>query len=101
MRDERQERDIPFIREARLQVRYRNRILPVAYVVDCICYDEVLVEVKALRAIGSIEEAQLINYLHAARRRRGRLLNFGTTSLQHKRLVIDVDNSPADQPGHA
>src|SRR4029078_9817102 len=71
-----QERGIPFVREARLQVYYRNRLLPVFYQVDFICYDEVLVEVKALRAIGSIEEAQLINYLHAARRRRGLLLNF-------------------------
>ena len=41
-----QERGIPFVREARLQVRYRNPTLPVAYVVDFICYDEVLVEVE-------------------------------------------------------
>jgi GxxExxY protein len=94
-----QERGIPFVREARLQVHYRNRILPVSYVVDFICYEDVLVEVKALRAMGSIEEAQLINYLHMARCRRGLLLNFGTTSLQHKRFVIDVDDAPADQPG--
>jgi hypothetical protein len=32
----------------------------------------------------------LINYLRVARRRRGLLLNFGTTSLQHKRIVVDV-----------
>ena len=92
-----QERGIPFVREARLQVRYRNRVLPVSYVVDFICYDEVLVELKALRAIGPIEEAQLINYLRVARRRRGLVLNFGTTSLQHKRFVVDVDDDPARQ----
>ena len=85
-----EEQRIPFVREARLQVRYRNRVLPVSYTVDFICYDDILVELKALHAIGPIEVAQLINYLRVARRRRGLLLNFGTTSLQHKRIVVDV-----------
>jgi GxxExxY protein len=93
------ERGIPFVREARLEVRYRDRILPLSYVVDFICYDEVLVELKALRAIGPIEEAQLINYLRVARRRRGLVLNFGSTSLQYQRLVVEVRNGPADQSG--
>ena len=84
-----QERGIPFVREARLAVRYRNRVLPVSYTVDFICYDQVLVELKALHAIGPLEVAQLINYLRVAGRSRGLLLNFGATSLQHKRLVVD------------
>jgi GxxExxY protein len=85
-----QERGIPFVREARLPIRYRNRVLPLTYTVDFICYDEVLVELKALHAIGPNETAQLINYLRLARRRRGLLLNFGTTSLQHKRIGGDA-----------
>jgi GxxExxY protein len=89
-----QERGIPFVREARLPIRYRNRVLPLTYTVDFICYDEVLVELKALHAIGPNETAQLINYLRLARRRRGLLLNFGTTSLQHKRIVVDVADGP-------
>ena len=91
------ERGVPFIREARLPVRYRDRLLPVFYTVDFICFDEVLVEVKALHAIGPTEVAQLINYLRIARRRRGLLLNFGATSLQHQRLVLDVRAGPVDQ----
>jgi GxxExxY protein len=91
-----QERDIPFVREVRLPVRYRKRLLPVFYIVDFVCFDEVLVEVKALHAIGPNEVAQLINYLRIARRRRGLLLNFGATSLQHQRLVLDVRPHPAD-----
>src|SRR5258707_12844137 len=63
-----QERAIPFVREARLPVIYRSRILPVFYTVDFICYDEVIVELKALHMIGPVEEAQLINYLRIARR---------------------------------
>jgi GxxExxY protein len=54
----------------------------------------VLVELKALHAIGPNETAQLINYLRLARRRRGLLLNFGTTSLQYKRIVVDVADGP-------
>ncbi len=92
-----QERGIPFVREARLPVRYRNRTLPLFYIVDFICYSEILVEVKALHAIGPIEVAQVINYLRIARRSRGLLLNFGTTSLQHQRLVLDLENDPADR----
>jgi len=50
------EREVPFVREARLPVHYRDRLLPLFYTVDFICYDEVLVELKALRAIGPVEE---------------------------------------------
>ena len=88
------DRRIPFAREMRLQVRYRNRILPVFYTVDFICFDDVLVELKALNGIGPVEEAQLINYLRVARRSRGLLLNFGATSLQHTRLVVGLTEDP-------
>ena len=71
-----QERGIPFVREARLPVRYRQHVLPLSYTVDFICYDEILVELKALQAIGPIEMAQRINYLRIARRSRGLLLEF-------------------------
>jgi GxxExxY protein len=87
-------RGIPFVREARLPVRYRNRVLPVFYQVDFICYGELLVELKALHAIGPVEEAQLINYLRAAHRSRGLVLNFGTPSFQHRRIVLDLANDP-------
>jgi len=95
------ERGIPFVREARLPVHYRDRLLPLFYTVDFICYDEVLVELKALRVIGPVEEAQLINYLRVARRSRGLVLNFGATSLQHKRLILNLTNDPANRFGSA
>jgi GxxExxY protein len=91
-----EQRGIPFVREARLPVRYRNRLLPVFYQVDFICYGEILVELKALHAVGPIETAQLINYLRAAHRSRGLLLNFGAPSFQHRRIVLDL----ADDPVH-
>jgi GxxExxY protein len=46
------------------------------------------VEIKALAKLTGIEEAQLINYLKATGLKVGLLLNFGTKSLEHKRLVF-------------
>jgi GxxExxY protein len=87
-------RNIAHISEVRLPVKYRGHILPLGYRVDFICFGEVLVEIKALPATGPIEQAQVINYLRAANLRRALLLNFGTTSLQHKRLVWNLSNDP-------
>ena len=53
-----------------------------------ICFDNIVVEVKALSAIGGADEAQLLNYLKASGMRRGLILNFGATSFQHKRMVL-------------
>ena len=53
-----------------------------------------LVEIKALAATGPIEQAQVINYLRAANLQRALLINFGTTSLQHKRLVWSLSADP-------
>jgi GxxExxY protein len=74
----------------RLPIRYRDHLLPVSFHVDFICFDDVLVELTALPVIGPLEHAQAINYLRAAKRPRGLLINFGTTSLQHKRVVRSV-----------
>jgi GxxExxY protein len=80
-------RRVPYRREVSLPISYKGQVLKKFYRVDFICYDDVLVELKALHALGPIEESQLINYLCAAKRARGLLLNFGTRSLQYKRRV--------------
>ena len=72
-----EQQGVPFVREAACPVRYQNRLLRVFYQVDFICYGEILLELKALHAIGPVEQAQLMNYLRAAHRSRGLLLNFG------------------------
>jgi len=53
-----------------------------------VCYETVIVELKALARLGGGEEAQVINYLKAAGLEVGLLLNFGAASLQYKRLVL-------------
>jgi|SRR5450432_90719 GxxExxY protein len=89
-------RKIPFEREQHCPVRYKGGVLPSHYVADFVCFGEVIVELKALRALSTAEDAQLINYLRCTGFRRGRLLNFGASSLQNKRFVFGSES--ADSP---
>ena len=69
-------------------VAWECRSRAVDYFVDFVCFENIVVEVKALAAIGGVDEAQLLNYLKASGMRRGLILNFGATSFQHKRMVL-------------
>jgi GxxExxY protein len=80
-------RGVPFRSGVELPIIYKGHRLRKRYRVDYDCYDAVVVEVKALSMIGTVEEAQLINYMRAANKDRGLLLNFGCRSLQYKRRV--------------
>ncbi len=84
------ERDIPFQKEARLPISYRGHPLTICYRADFICFSSVLVELKAIQRLSSLEEAQVINYLKASGLKRAILINFGAPSLQHKRLVLNL-----------
>lgn len=79
---------VPYAIEENLKITYKGRTLPVCYRVDFICFDDIVVEVKALDAISTRDEAQLLNYLKATGYRRGLILNFGNTSPQHRRRVL-------------
>jgi GxxExxY protein len=78
---------IPFQREVMIPVSYRGAVLDVSYRADFVCFGGIIVELKALQKLSTIEEAQVLNYLKATGFERGLLINFGTPSLQHKRLI--------------
>jgi GxxExxY protein len=92
------DRDIPFEHEVSLRVRFKDRVLHSIYRVDFVCFAELLVEVKALRQITGVEQAQMINYLKAARAERGLILNFGGRSLECKRLVFSPRSYRIPEP---
>ena len=81
-------RSLPFSREVKLPVRYKGQLLATGYCAGFICFDSVVVELKALPRMGGTEEAQLINYLKATGYEVGLLLNFGSRSLEHRRFVF-------------
>ena len=78
---------IPFKREVELPVYYAGQKLDCFYRVDFICFDDIIVELKALKQLAGIEDSQVINYLKASSMRRALLLNFGGKSLEFKRFV--------------
>ena len=80
-------REIPFSREVMLPVHYKNRQLAVGYRADFLCFENVVVELKALRGLSTNEEAQILNYLEATGFETGILINFGSRSLEYKRYV--------------
>jgi GxxExxY protein len=90
------DRGIPFQREVELPVGYKGRQLSCRYRADFVCYESIIVELKALRALTGIEEAQLLNYLKATRLERGLLLNFARSSLDFKRLIFQNLRKSAD-----
>jgi len=81
---------IPYIREKELPVFYRGECLQVFYKADFVCFNSVIVELKAIHRFSGVEEAQIINYLKASGFQKGLLINFGGNSLEYKRLVFNL-----------
>ncbi|MDE3083694.1 MAG: GxxExxY protein [Verrucomicrobiota bacterium] len=82
-------RQIPFVSKPRLQVTFKKQVLKEHYEADLLVCGEIIVELKAVRAIAPEHEAQLLNELKATRKRIGYLINFGTAPrLQWSRRVV-------------
>src|SRR5215471_577396 len=87
-----QQREIPFRAEVPLAIRYKGKLLTCGYRADFICYENLLLEMKAIADLTRVDDAQLINELKATGFQRGLLLNFRAPSLQFKRLVLTSEN---------
>jgi len=80
--------EIPFKSQPLVDISYKGKPLDKTYQPDFVCFNEIIVGIKALAKLTGIEDAQLINYLKATGLKVGLLLNFGSKSLEHKRLVF-------------
>lgn len=79
-------RGIPFQREKTINISYKGKVLSKNFRPDFVCYDKIIVELKAVSEFTDEHFAQVYNYLKASGLELGILLNFGTTSLMHKRI---------------
>lgn len=88
-------RSVPFQREAEWPVFYKGEQLRCSYRADFICFETIVVEVKALSRLSRAEESQIINYLKATGLETGLLLNFGASSLEYRRFAFSESQKSA------
>ena len=79
-------RGIPFEREKVINVTYKGKVLSKSFRPDFVCYDKIIVELKAVSEFTHEHISQVYNYLKASGFELGLLINFGTTSLKYKRI---------------
>ena len=82
-------RKIPFCTNRELDLRYKGQHLDLKYIPDFICFDQIIIEIKAVASLCDEHRAQLLNYLHATGFRLGLLVNFGShPKLQYERFAL-------------
>ena len=82
-------RSIPYEREKELKIAYDGVELRKTYKADFVCYDKIIVELKAVNALDDVHRAQVYNYLHATGFKLGLLYNFGCTDeLEKERIIV-------------
>ena len=83
-------RGIPYEREKELTISYKGVVLKQRYKADFVCYDKIIVELKAVSMLDDAHRSQVYNYLHATGFRLGLLLNFGySDGLERERIVCN------------
>ncbi len=81
--------EIPFLSQKELKLTYRDTELKQTYRPDFICFDKIIIELKAISKLIKDNEAQVINYLNATGLKLGILVNFGHyPKLEYKRIVL-------------
>ena len=84
-----QRRGIPYKREQEIRVVYDGIELQQKYKADFICYDDIVVELKATSSLKDVHYAQVLNYLKATGCKLGLLISFGQQEeLLWKRIVL-------------
>ena len=71
--------NIPYEREKELSITYNGLELKQTYKADFLCYNKIIVELKAVTCLDNVHRAQTINYLKATNFKLGLLINFGDT----------------------
>jgi len=84
-------RKIPFEEKPILHLKYKEKKLIQFYIPDFICFDEIILEIKAVKNIADEHRAQTINYLKTTGKQLGLLINFGHfPKLENERFVNQI-----------
>jgi GxxExxY protein len=87
---------IPFLSKPPQTLQYGGRTLVQTFSPDFICYEKIIIEIKALSALVNENRAQILNYLAATGCKLGLLVNFGHyPRLEYERL-LPREHEPAD-----
>jgi len=79
---------IPFVPQAELGLKYKGRVLKQIYVPDFICFDKIILEIKAVTELSDVHRAQVHNYLKSTGFKLGLLVNFGHyPKVEYERIV--------------
>ena len=81
-------RRILFEKEKLLNIKYRSIKLTQFYKADFVCFDKIIIELKAITNLSTIHEAQVLNYLKITDYKLGIIVNFGKKSLEYKRFIL-------------
>ena len=80
---------IPYEREKELEIVYNGVVLNKKYVADFVCYDKIILELKAVKELDNSHRSQIFNYLKATGFKLGLLINFGKyDEIQIERKVL-------------
>lgn len=83
-----QKNQIPYSREVKYNIEYKEIILPTYYYADFVVFEEIILELKAIKELTSSEVKQTLNYLAASKNKVGLLANFEEDSLKYKRIIL-------------
>lgn len=87
LEQELRERAIPFTREKEFPVVYKGLRLSKMYKVDFVCFDKIILELKATDKIPPVYASQVLNYLNLSNLKLGFVINFGERSLCWERIA--------------
>lgn len=68
---------IPYQAQQALDIHYRGQKLVQIYKPDFVCFEKIIVEIKAVNILTKEHRAQIMNYLKASDYKLGLLVNFG------------------------
>ena len=80
---------ISYEREKPFPIFYKGVRLEKYFRPDFVCYDKIIIELKALDGFNSDHYSQVFNYLKASNMKLGLLINFGLSSLVSKRVLFE------------